>query len=107
MSFYRSIRDWVDRQWRAPGVQWKVLSLPAILPLLVILIIGKTRDLAIVGWAWFIAWNVFVLWRMWLYLKEESASADAHYDDAGKFRLSKEYHDTESATAARKRRRRR
>jgi hypothetical protein len=47
---------------------------------------------------------VTVSWRFGLALKEESAEADERYDTEGKYKLSAEYHDTESATAVAKRR---
>jgi len=106
VNLYCIIRDWVDRQWCAPGLQFKVLLLPAMLPLLVILMIGKTPVLDWAGWAWFGAWTIFVFWRWWIYIKMESRKSDLQYDRKGKFRLSREYHDTESATAAKERKRR-
>ncbi|MEA3262230.1 MAG: hypothetical protein U9R07_01975 [Pseudomonadota bacterium] len=101
MNPYQIVRDWVDRQWHAKGGRFKILLLPAILPLFLLSPARATQ--AWVVWAWFVAWNAFVAWRYWVYLKAEAAKADIEYDRKGKFRLSAEYHDTESATASAKR----
>jgi hypothetical protein len=99
---YGGIRDWVDRQWRSDG-QWRVLLLPAILPLLTPAILGSSTLTVAIPIVWFVAWNAFVLWRWWLHAKDVSATSDHHYDRFGKLKLAREYHGTESATAARAR----
>jgi len=99
LKVYLAIRDWVDRQWRAAGLQFKVLLLPAIIPFLAILMIGRWAILYAIGWGWFGLWNIFVAWRYWIYLKELSRKSDETYDSEGKFHLAQEYHKTESATA--------
>lgn len=106
MKVYRYIRDWVDCQWRASSERFKILLLPAILPLLLIATIGKTPALELGGWAWFVSWSTFVFWRYWTYVETEAERADLRYDRKGKFQLSNEYHETESATAAKKRKHR-
>ncbi|MBB4631908.1 hypothetical protein [Sphingosinicella soli] len=106
MKVYIAIRDWVDRQWRAPGLRFKILLLPAMLPLLLIPVTGNTPTLTMTVCVWFIGWNLFVFWRYWIFLKVVSRKADEQYDKVGKFNLANEYHDTESATAAGERKRR-
>jgi hypothetical protein len=106
LQLYGRIEGWVDRQWRAEGLRFKVLLFPAILPLLLAGLMGAERTHLPYGFGWFGLWNIFVFWRYWRYLKLISEEGDRSYDDEGKFRLAKEYHDTESATAAAKRRRR-
>ena len=105
MKAYHAVRDWVDRQWRAAGLQFKILLLPAIIPLLAILMIGSGAVSYTIGWAWFGLWNSFVAWRYWMYLKELSREGDEKYDREGKFHLANEYHETESATAVADRKR--
>lgn len=101
MNLYHIVRNWVDRQWSASAQRFKILLLPAILPLLLLSPIEKIQ--VGLGLVWFVAWNAFVAWRYWFYLKAVSVKADLEYDRKGKFRLSTEYNDTESATAAAKR----
>jgi hypothetical protein len=48
-------------------------------------------------------WLVF-LWRGWLALRRISAREDRVYDRRTRFRLSREYRESESATAAKARR---
>lgn len=100
MKAFQAIRDWVDRQWRAPGLQFKVLLLPSVIPLLAMVLIGPAPVTSAIAWVWFGLWNGFVFWRCCIYLKEALRQADAKYDRIGKFDLAPEYHDTESATAA-------
>ena len=104
MGVYTAIRGWVDRQWLASGSRYKTILLPGILPLFPALLLGKTLTLGVLCMAWFVVWHGFVFWRGWLCLKQASAKADEDYCRVGKYRLAKDYHDSESATAARKRR---
>ena len=48
---------------------------------------------------------VFVGWRFWVVTRQQVTESDELYDTRTKFELSSEYHETESATAAAKRRR--
>ncbi|WP_324750233.1 hypothetical protein SH591_01595 [Sphingomonas sp. LY54] len=105
MKAYYTVRDWVDRQWRASGSQFRILFLPAIVPLIAVSTIGNGLISNAVGWAWFGAWNVFVALRYWVYIREASRKADEEFDRVGKFQLASEYHDTESGTSAAKRKR--
>lgn len=106
MKLYYGIQGWVDRQWSTAVVPARVLMLPAVIPLIVILMIGPTSVSTAIGWGWFGLWNLFIFWRFWFYLREISREGDRHYDRVGKYRLDKEYHDTESATSAAERKRR-
>jgi hypothetical protein len=45
-------------------------------------------------------WIGFLAWRSLVGLRRASRAADRHYDKTGKLRLSKEYHDCESASEA-------
>lgn len=105
MKAYHTVRDWVDRLWRAPGLQVKILLLPAILPVLVVWMIAKGPILHAGGWAWFGLWTTFIIWRYVMYMNEVSRETDKKYDNKDKFRLAQESHDTESATAAAERKR--
>jgi len=62
-----------------------------------------------VGWAialpLAIAWTGFAVWRLARLTKTDALKGDRAYDREGKFMLPFEYHDTESATRARQRRR--
>ncbi|HEX8061978.1 MAG TPA: hypothetical protein VF535_02075 [Allosphingosinicella sp.] len=55
------------------------------------------------GIVWAISSAVFFLWRSNVVFRRQAIASDRLYDRVGKFRLSKHYHATESATAARKR----
>lgn len=50
-------------------------------------------------------WFSYVGWRGWLLFQQAAARADRLYDRKGKYALPSEYADTESATKARRRRR--
>ena len=50
---------------------------------------------------------LFVSWRFWIALRNEAQSNDEAYDREGKFKLSAEYHHSESATSAGKHKRKR
>jgi len=62
MRLYHATREWVDGRWKAPGLAFKILLLPAIVPALIIGL-GGFSDLEILMWAWFVLWNCFVTWR--------------------------------------------
>jgi len=105
-ELYYAIRHWVDRQWRAPGQQSKVLLLPIAIPFLAIAMIGWSPGFGAIALGWCALWTGFVFWRGWLYFKEACREGDRRFDRQGKFRLGREYHDTESATAAAEKKRR-
>jgi NhaP-type Na+/H+ and K+/H+ antiporter len=100
---YVATRNWVDRVLRWDGVRARVVVLPAILPALAGLPFGNGPIVTTVVATWFVVWSLFVSWRYWLYMREMSVEADKNYDRVGKYSLAKEYHGTESATAARAR----
>ena len=95
-------RDRVDRTLRGPN--YRTLTLPAFLPMLAAMLLDSPVPLSI-GWVWLVAWSGFVAWRWWTLIKIESKRADRAYDRDGKFKLSREYWDTESATAAKAKKR--
>ena len=103
MSIFTAVTRWVDRTLRGPGVQARVVVLPAILPALAGLPFGNGTIVVTIVATWFVLWCLFVGWRYWLYMREVSVEADRNYDRIGKYRLASEYHSTESATAARAR----
>jgi hypothetical protein len=53
-----------------------------------------------VGIVWAIGIVVLYLWRLGVVVRKDSREGDRQYDQYGKFKLSKEYHHTKSATAA-------
>ena len=98
---YAATKSWVDRTLRSPDVQPRILVLPALLPAIAGLPFGNGPIVITVVATWFVSWSLFVFWRYWLYMREVSVEADQNYDRVGKYQLAKEYHGTESATAAR------
>jgi hypothetical protein len=105
VRLYGRILEWVDRQWRAPGLQFKILELPSVLPFLFIIMVDGGPGPWAIGWAWFASWNAFVFWRGWQYLTTLSEDEHQQFDRVGKFRPASECHETESATVAAKRER--
>ncbi|WP_369025503.1 hypothetical protein [Qipengyuania sp. RANM35] len=65
----------------------------------------ESKALVTIAWVWFAVWTSFVMWRWWLMMRTATGEADETFDKEGKFKLSKEYWTTESATSAAKRRR--
>ncbi len=100
MRMYFRTRDFVDRTFRS--LNWYASSLPGALPLFPSMFFDNSTVWA-VAWIWFLLWEGFVFWRWWVYMKVEAERSDRAYDRKGKFRLSREYWDTESATASRAR----
>ena len=97
MKIYTVTRDWVDRVLVGENV--RVLVLPIMVPGFA-MAFYRTVPVAILFWLWFAFWSAFVSWRWWIYMRAASAMADKKYDRIGKFRLAREYWNTESATAA-------
>ncbi|MAB45078.1 MAG: hypothetical protein CMN67_06530 [Sphingomonadaceae bacterium] len=93
MKVYRVVRKWVDKRW-VEGIGYKSLVAAAMLPLLLIPVLGR----------WWLApaiaiaaiWTIFVGWRG----SRIARANDAHYDRKTKWMLSKAYHSTESAAKA-------
>lgn len=99
MSAYIAVRDWVDRCWQ--GSSYKASLLPAALPMLLALWIGGPI-LWVAAFSWFALWAAFVMWRGVLFMRSTlNDMKDEPYDRVGKYRLSREYWTTESAAAAR------
>ena len=102
MSLYLKTRKWVDEKWNAPGSRHrKLLVVLPFVPALLTPIIGN-------WWFWpsvvfGLAFNAFAAWRGVRTMRASAISTDRQYDRDGKFKLSKEYHSTESATAASRR----
>jgi hypothetical protein len=90
----------VDQALR--GTNWRALPLPGMLPMLVAPYFDSTA-LWVSAWAWFLLWSAFVRWRWWLHMRCVSKRADRAYDRQGKYRLSRDYYDSESATSAKAR----
>jgi hypothetical protein len=51
-------------------MQFKVLLLPAGVPLLATVMIGRASAISAMGWGGFGLWASFVIWRYWLYMRE-------------------------------------
>ena len=99
MKFYRFIERFVDDCIK-DRLYFKAAMLPGVVMLLVSMVAGWPKWLGIFL---LVGWTTFVFWRWYLHVKNVSRDSDRHYDRTGKYRLSKEYHDSESATAARDR----
>ena len=100
MNLYVAIRDWVDRCWRSNG-DWRVLGLPPAVLALTLLLLGVDGGLNWAGfWAFFVSWTAFTFWRWWIFMRVVAHDADRKFDRVGKFKLAREYWDSESASAA-------
>jgi hypothetical protein len=100
-------RGWTDGVLRDSASRVELTLLPGMLPFLPLALIGHRFPRAwIFAAVWFVAWMIFVSWRYLRYLKEISIKGDRHFDRVGKYDLPPEYADSESATAARQRRKR-
>jgi len=66
---------------------------------LVAVVFRQTPALFWLGTAWAIAWSGFYHWALIVAIRKEGRKGDLDYDRSGKYRLSKEYWDTESATS--------
>ena len=110
-DLYPSIRRFVDRDLKRHGARPFSLFI-AIVPLLVAALLAGHlgRSASFLLWAACIAvsagWTIFVGWRALLLLLKASVRADEAYDAHTKYLLPPEYRDTESATSARRKRRR-
>lgn len=82
------ILPWFALAATAGGDSWPILSAPAIAAI-----------------AFDLLWFGLCGWRLWLLFRSAAERADRLYDTKGKYLLSSEYADTESATKARRRRR--
>jgi hypothetical protein len=94
----------VDAQWIAPGSRHRKSLV--VLPFVPALLTPAIGD----WWFWpsiafGLGFNAFAGWRGLRMMRASSIVTDRRYDRDGKFQLSKEYHGTESATAASSKRR--
>lgn len=110
-SLYRSVRDWADRGLdESTGRPVHVLLLPILLPIAVAgpLLGGDTPSERFIRLSpvllWSLLWFGFSGWRYYLALRRQSARNDRHFDIWGKHMLPPEYADSESATKAKRRR---
>jgi hypothetical protein len=71
---------------------------------LVAVVFRHTPALFWLGTAWAIAWSAFYLWAFIVAIRIDARKGDLDYDRRGKYKLSKEYWDTESATASKAKR---
>ncbi|HEY0595712.1 MAG TPA: hypothetical protein VGD20_07865 [Sphingopyxis sp.] len=100
-------RGWTDGVLRDSASRVELTLLPGMLPFLPLALIDHQFSRAwIFAAVWFVAWTIFASWRYLRYLKEISIKGDRHFDRVGKYDLPPEYADSESATAARQRRKR-
>jgi len=100
---YIRTRKWVDAQWNASGsLHRKLLVTLPFAPALLTPIIGDWWFWSSIAFA--LAFNAFAAWRGLRMMRASAIAADRQYDRDGKFQLSNEYHSTESATTASRRR---
>jgi len=104
-----TIVKWMDRDIRAYP---KTIS--HMLGLIPSVFMGITNSnlrgpLAAIGWTvsitFGVVWTALVVWRFAAHAKREAIKSDRAFDRKGKFLLSPEYHDSESETAANRRKR--
>jgi len=84
------------------GVRSRAVLSPAIPPLIVALIFKDNSIVWTLAAIMSAGWLAFVAWRSWRMTKATTTRADRKYDRDGKFKLSSEYHDSYSATAAKR-----
>lgn len=66
----------------------------------VVAVVFQHSPVVWVGIGWAIAWSAFYLWALITATRLAGRKGDLDYDRRGKYKLSKEYWDTESATSA-------
>ncbi len=54
-----------------------------------------------------VAWQMFVWWRCWHYMKRSAKKSGQMYEKSGRYKLPPEYSDSEDAFMARERKKRR
>jgi hypothetical protein len=83
-------------------VNWRLLVLPNFAMILIwALFVPRTFLPGVVAfWTLQALWTGFTVWRWCVVMKRAAIDADRKYDLVGKFRLAREYRNTESATAA-------
>ena len=102
-----SVRGWTDGVLRDSASRVELTLLPGMAPFLPLALIDDRFPRAwVFATTWFVVWTIFVSWRYVRYLKEISIKGDRKFDRVGKFDLPPEYADSESATAAKQRRKR-
>jgi hypothetical protein len=106
VSAYVSLRRWID-SCLIEGLKYKLLVLPIVaLGLFLSLVFGPRHPAWIVLPPFAILWLGFIAWRGWRLMKSSAMRSDRSFDRKGKFALADEYHNTESATATKLRKRR-
>ena len=108
MSAYLALRRWVDEQMFGPQGSRDLVTVAFRLPFL--LGVSPFLMTPVLGRWWLVPafvlaaiWESFVAWRLWRGLRAGGTRGDREYDRKGKFKLSREYWTSESATAARRR----
>jgi hypothetical protein len=105
------LRKWLDRAvigWtvlgggRYPRSKYE-MGFGFSVGLLVAAVFAESRALFWAGISSSTVWLAAYLWAFWLSFRAEAHEGDLNYDKRGKYRLAKEYWNTESFTAARKR----
>ena len=101
MRAFERLCSWVDSCWEGK-LNHRLLLIPHIVGAIVWLLLLSRGNMliqvAFLGTQ--VAWIAFVGWRWWRFMTRASAEQDRKYDRVGKFRLAREYWNTESATAA-------
>ncbi|EQB15612.1 hypothetical protein [Sphingobium lactosutens] len=101
MSAFARICSWVDSCWDGKR-NYRLLLIPNFATIAIWMTLFSRGNVVAEGvfWSAQAAWVAFVGWRWWVVMKRASIEQDRKYDRVGKFRLAREYWNTESATAA-------
>ena len=94
----------VDECWQGDR-NYRLLLIPQFVVIGAWLLLFSRENLyaEVAFWSLQAVWVAFIAWRWWGVMKRASAVQDRKYDRSGKFRLAREYWNTESATAAKDR----
>jgi hypothetical protein len=104
VSAFERLCGLVDECWQG-NRNYRLLLIPQFLVIGLWLLLFSRNNLfaEMIFWSLQVIWVAFIAWRWWVGMMEASAVQDRKYDLRGKFRLAREYWNTESATAARNR----
>ena len=107
---FAGIVNWIDEGWQNPPIriQSRPSSLAAMLPVCAVAVLTSAQLLPLVAIIPLIAicvgWVSLIAWRGFVAVHHSTEKGDREYDKRIKYNLSEEYHQSESASAARKRR---
>ena len=100
----------IAKRWTDKSIKWSnglvveiallILVLPSVAIFAVAQLFGLSHSASfLIAAPLFLAGFSFFLWRSWRSAKASTINGDRHFDRRGKYDLSKEYHNTESAIA--------